>query len=204
MRKGFTLIEIIIVIAISAMLATIAIIYSQNSQNQVTLSVETSKIAETILQAKNLSIATYYTSTSTCGYGAWINVASNTYSIFAFDPDPANYGGAGSIPPCPGTAAVTAAGIMVADGSGPGAEVAQYSPGTWETQVTNGVHLVSGGLGDDLSLVLFYPPDPTTLVSTSTADPHPLGSGSATVYLETADKKTTATISVNSAGQVSF
>ena len=55
MRKGFTLIELLMVVAISAMLSAMAISYSNVSKNQITLSVETAKLAQTILRAKDLA-----------------------------------------------------------------------------------------------------------------------------------------------------
>ena len=58
-RKGFTLIEILIVLAITAVLSGLAIVYTHVGQNQISLSIEESKIAQLILEAKELSIATY-------------------------------------------------------------------------------------------------------------------------------------------------
>ena len=61
MRKnsGFTLIEMLIVVAISAMLAAIAIGYSGVERDQTALSVEVTEISQFILQARSLAIATY-------------------------------------------------------------------------------------------------------------------------------------------------
>src|SRR5665213_2287500 len=85
-RKAFTLIELIIVVAISALLSTLAITYSSIGRNSVSLSVEASKISQFILQAKQLSIATYTSASASCGYGVAFNMAAQTYSIFAYDP----------------------------------------------------------------------------------------------------------------------
>src|SRR5205823_134766 len=100
---GFTIVELLIVVAISAMLASIAIGYSSISRNQVALSVETAKVAESIIRAKSLAIATYASIPGTCAYGVSVDIAQNRYSIFAFTPSPAKYG---PVPPCPNTALV--------------------------------------------------------------------------------------------------
>lgn len=199
--KGFTLIEIIVVIAISAMLSVIAITYTSIERNQIALTVEASKIAGTILRAKELSITTYANSTSTCAYGASFNLAQNTYSIFAFNPDPAKYGGAGSIPPCPSVASTTAAGISSST------ETASYSSASWNVAVANGVRIQSGGQGDDLAFVIFYPPAPAVIISRdgkNFLDPKVTPNITSKVYLVTADGKTSSTISVNGGGQVTF
>lgn len=198
--KGFTLIELLVVIGISALITGIAITYTGMERNQIALSVETSKVAGLILQAKELSLTTYAESSSTCAYGVSVNIAEDTYSIFAFTPDPAKYGGPGSIPPCPSVASTTAAGLTSST------EITQYSPETWNVSPANGVQLESGGNGDDLAAVIFYPPDPTTFISRDGAtflDPT-AASTTSYVYLTTADGGSTSKISVNIAGQVSF
>ena len=85
-RSGFTLIEVLIVIAISAMLAGIAIGYSGVGRNQTALSVEETKISQFILQARTLAIATYGNTNGVCGYGVSFNPTTQTYSLFAYVP----------------------------------------------------------------------------------------------------------------------
>ena len=84
----------LVVVAISAMLATIAISYGGIERDQTGLSVEKTKMAEFILQARSLALATYKNSNTlvnTCGYGVLINNPPNTYSIFAYTPVAAGY-----------------------------------------------------------------------------------------------------------------
>ena len=67
---GFTLIEMLIVIAISGMIASLAISYSGTERNQTALSVEKTKLAQFILQARALALATYTNQEGyVCGYG---------------------------------------------------------------------------------------------------------------------------------------
>lgn len=196
--KGFTLVELLVVLAISAMLSAIAITYTGMERNQIALSVETAKVAGLVLQAKSLSITTYAESSSTCAYGVSFNISADTYSIFAFDPDPSKYGG--SVPPCPDEASVAGTGIAPA-------EMVQYSPDTWNVSLANGVHLQSGGNGDDLAVVLFYPPEPVTLISrdgTHFLDPQTTPDMTSAAYFVTGDGSSNAAVSVNAAGQISF
>jgi prepilin-type N-terminal cleavage/methylation domain-containing protein len=199
MRKGFTLIEILIVLAISAMLSAIAIVYSHEGQNQVSLSVETAKVAEGILTAKNLSIATYATTNTSCGYGALINIASNTYSVFTYEPQshPPEHGVA---PPCPANSIASTSPIYAN-------EMVEYSPANWQVKLASGVKFVNGGAGNNLMIVLFYPPAPTTFISrdgSTFLDPTVVPSVTSKVYLETTDGTDSSTITVNGAGEVDF
>lgn len=190
-NAGFTLIEIIIVIAISAMLATIAIAYNAGVRDEVALSVDTAKVSQTILNAKGLALA-MYTGTGTggivCGYGVFFNAAASQYSIFRYMP---------GTPTCPSIASTTADGIAEAD-------MKPYTDATYDVPLSNGVRFASGGQGDDLAVVFFYPPMPTTLLSTSTANPHAFGAGAGTVYLAAADGGASTTVSVSLGGQVSY
>ncbi len=187
--KGFTLIEIIIVIAISAMLATIAIGYNAAERNQIALSVETAKVSQFILTAKGLALATYNVAPGTCGFGVYFDITNDRYSLFAYHPS--------APPPCPSAASTTASGIMQD-------EIQEYSIGTWQVPVTNGVLLKSGGAGTNLSVVLFYPPAPTTLLSTSTASTYLFGATTPAVHLVTEDNNESTTIFVSPGGQVNY
>ncbi|MEK7181238.1 MAG: prepilin-type N-terminal cleavage/methylation domain-containing protein [Patescibacteria group bacterium] len=87
--NGFTFVEIIVVVAITALLASIAIIYSQASRQQIMLNVEKAKIAQTILRVKSLTLAGFVKPASNpppCSYGFYINYGAGTYSIFEYSP----------------------------------------------------------------------------------------------------------------------
>lgn len=193
-EAGFTLIEIIIVIAISAMIATIAIAYNKSVQNEVELSVDTAKVSQTIQIAKGLALATFTgtdSSVTICGYGVYFT--SSTYSIFEYVPDAALYG---AVPPCPSDASTTANGVE-------NSEMHEYSYSTWQVPLAPGVAFATPA--GALSAVLFLPPDPTTLISLDTSDPHTWSVGSnGTVELATVDGKVSSTVTVNPGGQVNY
>lgn len=183
MRKGFTLIEILIVVAISAMLSAIALVYTGVARNQIALSVETAKVAGFILRAKDLAIATYNNVPATCGYGVSFDILNNTYSLFAYHPN--------GVPPCPDAGSVNNA---------PPPRRGQVTQGTWNVPLTNGV--VMRSLTDSPVVVLFYPPAPATFISRDNG-----GSfikQTSNVHLATVDGSASTTISINPAGQISF
>jgi len=200
------LIEVLIVVAITAMLSGIAIVYSHVGQSQISLSIEESKIAQLILEAKELSIATYSTDQATCAYGVSFDFTDQTYSLFAYN-SAANSPVPGGRPICPSIASTSVA-IVTRD-------MDEYAGGSWRVHVAQGVALKqgSGAASNTIQDVLFYPPDPCTLVSLdgktfqslctslSGYDNPPAESY---VYLSTSDGSLSRTVTVNPAGQVSL
>lgn len=185
-NTGFTLIEVMIVIAISAMLSAIVIGYSSASRNEVSVSVEAAKISQTIFQAKTLAIATYASSPSSCGYGVSFNYTAGTYSIFAYNP-------AGA-PPCPDSTAIKS---ISSD------EMKKYSDATWNMPVAKGTLLQKKD--DSVVMILFYPPDPTTFISRDGNDFTGTDNPSSNIYLApVGNTAATEIISVNSAGQITL
>lgn len=203
MRKGFTLIEILLIVGISALLSAIAIVYTGIGRSEVALTVASSQVAQVILHAKELSLATYHEAPGICGYGVYLDIADNTYSLFAFTPQPADHPAVyGSIPPCPGIASTTAAGIAI--GASP-AEMILSSNSAWNVSLGPQVKLVDGGNGDTLAVIMFYPPDPSVFMAQYPATNAFLSPAAASkVYLETADGSAAATVSVDAAGGVTF
>ena len=207
-KSGFTLVEILVVVAITALLSGIAIVYSHVGQNQIALSVEESKIAQLILEAKELSIATYSTDVATCGYGMHFNYngANSTYSLFEYDSAAPAPGGGREI--CPTIASTT----DPANGNGIEQYEQKYVSGSYGVHIASGVSIVNGGAASDtIRDVLFYPPDPCTLVSLdgTTFLENCTSGGSAPpaesyVYLRTSDGSESRAISVSPAGQVSL
>jgi prepilin-type N-terminal cleavage/methylation domain-containing protein len=184
-RKGFTLIEVLIVISISAVLAAISLGYSSVGRDQTALSVEETKVAQFILQARTLAIATYGSNTGACGYGVSFDAVNQTYSLFAYAPGLAS---------CPQESDITPASV---EGS-----KKKYTSETWQVHIGTGVVLSAADLSS-IDLVLFYPPDPTTLL-VRTGAPEIFTFQTSNVHLVTSDGMSSKTISVNSAGQVSF
>jgi prepilin-type N-terminal cleavage/methylation domain-containing protein len=187
-KSGFTLIEMLIVVAISAMLAAISISYSGVERDQAALSVEATEISQFILQARSLAIATYGSAVgSACGYGVAFDSSSGTYSIFAYVPN------SGYLVPCP-----VMSSVSVAPGMG---ARAKYTDETWKVYPRNGITF-SMSSSSALSLILFYPPDPATLLFDKSGNL--MAGGPASIDLVTPDGAASRTILVNSVGQMSF
>lgn len=208
-RAAFTLVEMLVVIGISTLVSAAAIIYSNVGQNEVSLTIETAKVAQLILQARELALDTYtgtVTATShPCAYGVHFDLNSDpqTYSLFAYMV-PSNTS-------CPSPAMVASTTIIT---PGQGGNISSYASSSWQMPVAQGVRIASpsnnnfptacGGspvVGD----ILFYPPAPVTLISPANkngvfSSPTP----SSIICLETSDGKNTTVISVNPEGQVSF
>lgn len=210
MRKnnsGFTLVEILVVLAITAVLSGLAIVYSHVGQNQVALSVEESKVAQLILEAKELSIATYSTNVATCGYGVHFNYAgtSSTYSLFEYNSASPAPGGGREI--CPSIASTT----NPSNGNGIEQYEQEYESGSYNLFMAPGVTLKNGGAASNtIQDILFYPPNPCTLISLDAKTFLDNCTGSAGppaesyVYLATVDGSEARAISVSPAGQVSL
>ena len=183
---GFTLIEVLIVIAISAMLSTIVITYSSISRNEVSVTVEAAKISQAIFQAKTLALTEYANSQHACGYGVSFNYGAGTYSIFEYDPLDA--------PPCPDSTAIKS---ISPD------EMVQYNNITWNIPISKGVVFLTKT--DSAALVLFYPPDPKVFISLDGTTFMDANNSSANIYLAAnGNTAFTEVISVNSAGQITL
>lgn len=188
-HSGFTLIEMLIVIAISGMIASLAISYSGTERNQTALSVEKTKLAQFILQARALTLATHTNQEGyVCGYGVKFDTAANTYSLFAYIPQ---IGPAA----CPFDTDITYAALTAETASGMSVEV-EDTAATWQVQPGNNIILA-----DAPPIIFFYPPEPETFIFNSPGDS---GSAQGSIVLESSDQKNSTTIAVNSSGQVNF
>jgi prepilin-type N-terminal cleavage/methylation domain-containing protein len=201
-RKGFTLIEVLVVLALTALLSGIAIGYTHVGQNDVSLSIEESEIAQMILEAKELSIATYSSNSVTCAFGVQFDYVNSTYSLFAYDAaaSPSQPGGR---PLCPSLAGTAASVDQNA--------ITEYANGSWQVHTPPGVVLDASAdpvASDTIQDVLFYPPNPFTLMSfdgqTFQDDYTNPPASTGYVYLSTVGGTDSRTISVNTDGQVSL
>lgn len=186
--QGFTLIEVLIVIAITALLASFIIIYGSTAREQTSLFVEEAKIMNLILQAKSLSVTTLASSTGAvielpCAYGFEVDYANNTYSIVAYVKD---FSGQ----------CLASGGLDGGTGNLDTSRIV-YLPNEVFTPENN-LTLVKNS--DSLDDVLFRPPEPTTyLFPTAPAAPV---LPSRKIYIQSANGATSGVILVSEAGQV--
>ncbi len=181
-RAAFTLIEILIVVGITTVLASMILTYTSTSRDQVALYVEEAKLAQSISRAKSLAIATFNQPEIPCGYGMHLDYDAQTYTIFSY-----------SAPQCVIGNTLDLSGLDAEDCQAGGACAI-----TTEVLPPN-VALTDGG-DNPIQDVLFIPPDPKTWIwrlddlATTT-------SGNA--YLRTPGG-TQAVIGVSQAGQITF
>jgi prepilin-type N-terminal cleavage/methylation domain-containing protein len=206
-RAGFTLLEMLVVIGITTLLAAVAITYSKVGQNETALTVETSKIAELILQAKELAINTYGATAvsgyKACGFGVHFDFSGSTptYSLFAYS---VVDNGTMDLP-CPSLASTTEIGLVGPNGEGGIAIPQEYQPSSWEIPLAQGVTM-SNTPANTLTDVIFYPPVPTTLITQDDSGGYVSQFLNVTSYihLSTTDGRNSSTIAVSPEGQVSF
>ncbi|MDP3901891.1 MAG: prepilin-type N-terminal cleavage/methylation domain-containing protein [bacterium] len=79
-QRGFTVIELLVVIGILALLTSMLLLYSRDSEKQLTLLREQAKLVNTILRAKSLSIQTFRVDGAACGYG--VHIVPKYYQLF--------------------------------------------------------------------------------------------------------------------------
>jgi prepilin-type N-terminal cleavage/methylation domain-containing protein len=183
-RKGFTLIEVIIVVGITAVLAGMILTYTSASRDQVALYVEQAKLAQSISRTKSLAITTFNRPPGDgpvpCAYGIHMDYDAQTYTIFSY-----------AAPRC----AITAADL---------AQIGEEDCSQTSACVVSTEHLPLNVrlVADDaaaVSDILFVPPDPKTWIwkqgfnATSTEGQVSLEATQATVVIR-----------INQAGQITF
>ena len=184
--KGFTLVEILVVIGVSVVVMGSFIAYNSASRAQIALSVEQAKIAQLILRAKSLAVSSYTQVSGPlsfrCGYGFSVNTSTQSYSLNRYDVsdntdcDDIYIGPAGF----ENISAVHKLEIYYLDSN---------------------LKFPVPAIGDELEDVLFIAPEPKTFLQVGGS----LFRRTAKINLETkAAPARRATVSVNPMGQVGF
>lgn len=187
MKRGFTLVEMVIVVAITIILSGYIIIYGSSSRNQTAVHIEIAKLSQTIMRAKALTTTFISSSTAAsdeppCGYGVEIDYNAETYTLFAYE----RIGSGICLP-------------LDNGGSSGRLNQGRKTPIGEVQNLPSGVELVRNG--DSLADVLFRPPAPTTELFFDDASLN--NSNEGFVYLRPVNGAEIS-ISVNRGGQVNF
>lgn len=88
LKRGFSLIEMLVVVGIVIFLAGMVIVYSNSTGRKMMLYAEQSKVAGVLNRAKSLALQKYSAGSgvSACAFGVEFNL-SGTYKIFRVAPD---------------------------------------------------------------------------------------------------------------------
>jgi type II secretory pathway pseudopilin PulG len=189
-RGAFTLVEILVVLGITAALAGLVLTYTSASRDQVAMYVEEAKLAQTVSRAKALAITTFDQpggrNEIPCGYGVHFDYASQpqTYTLFSY-----------KVQDCAIVNALDlsdlASGQCTSDSKA--CTIASAI-------LPKNVALVASG-EDPIENVLFIPPDPKTWVWYQGADATST-TGAGHIYLAAA--KISVKVFVGQGGQITF
>jgi len=80
--RGFTLLEMLVVISIVVLLSSLLVIYSHTGENQIVLFKDQSQLITILNRAKSLSIDSLQSSQPSCGFGVHFSKADNSFVIF--------------------------------------------------------------------------------------------------------------------------
>lgn len=178
--RGFTLVEVLVVLAITSFLAGMVLTYSSVGRSQVALYVESAKLAQVAFRAKSLAIATYNNPDTPCGYGLRVDAPAKSYSLFSYRP-----------------ASCSSVSLGPVDLNDPGYR-------TIETfSLPKEIDFATDGAAD-LDFVLFVPPDPKTYIWTEGQAVGPAQDATGEVALRAAGSDNIMRVKVSPAGQVSF
>lgn len=175
LRRGFTLIEVLVVLSITVLLSAFLLAYTSAGREQVAMHIERSKIIQVISRAKALAIATYNKKGVPCGYGVSVEYDSfpQRYDLYGYKTDD-----------CSSIVDV----IKTSDG---------YSViESFELREGLGV---SASESDSVANVFFVPPDPAVkiwLVGGEEAE------NGGTIHIKT--KSATSEVMVNGVGQITY
>lgn len=180
-----TLIELLVVVGIMTVLTGVLVGYSKQSRNQILLTSEKAKIAQTIARAKSLTLAGYTKPISLpppCAYGFGIDYTKGEYFIFQY-----NLSG------CSGIGSLAS---LDTDQNQPSPPFKFFE----RFLLPSGVNF--GQSADKLGYLLFIPPNLTALLFRD--ENTPALNQDLVIYLETLDQSLKREIIVKTNGQLSL
>jgi len=178
--RGFTIVEVLVAVAITSLLASILILYSGTSRAQVTLMVERAKVVQVVLRAKSLAIETYASRPGLCGYGVRL-LNQTTYQLISYASPLGTAGCAGIVSINDGNAQVLDTFVLTTGLSfGIGPSALEWSKN---------------------DAIFFLPPDPKSLIWIGGIKQGDAASG--VIYLKSSDGAIIK-VTVGAGGQVSY
>lgn len=151
-RKGFTLIEMLVVMSIVALLSVLILAQYRYAQKQYALQQAAEKLASDIRRAQNMAISGAGITQNIYGYGIYLKKDDSTYTLYA-DTEPTR---------------TTKNGNCFYDRTGPSKDDKEY-----DVTLSSGINIekvepaypVSTGPYKDSLHICFVPPDPSTYIN---------------------------------------
>ena len=173
MRRGFSVIEMLVVMSILVVLTSFLILYNRTGELQILLLREQAHLISTVIRAKSLALNTLIEDVPACGYGVHIEVSTGAAPsrYFIYRDKAINCRTSDRI--------YAAASDEIVAG----------------TEVIFPPQIVFGDVG--VHDILFVPPMPEVFLDGSQ------GLTEADIVMMSSDGKTKATVTVNNAGQIS-
>lgn len=173
MRRGFSVIEMLVVMSILVVLSSFLILYNRTGELQIILLREQAQLISTVIRAKSLALNTLIEDVPACGYGVHIEVSTSATpsKYFVYRDKAINCRTSDRI--------YAAASDEIVDG----------------TEVVLPKQVVFGDIG--VRDIMFVPPEPEAFLDGSQA------LAEADIVMTSNDGKTKATVTVNNAGQIS-
>ncbi len=172
LRRGFTLIEVLVVVSILTLLSSFLIVYTRSSENQIKILKDKAAFIGALYRARSLSIRTFQADPPVCGYG--LRVLDEGRYVIWYD---------------------TAAAPDCKDASGNyGGDAENFER---VISLANGIRFLNINDGDFLRDILFVPPDPQVVTVPGMAP-----AGQFRVVIGTDDGQSSAVLAINKYGQV--
>jgi prepilin-type N-terminal cleavage/methylation domain-containing protein len=173
MRRGFSIIEMLVVLGILTLLSSVLLVYNRAGEGQIVLLREQARLISTVIRAKSLALTMLVEDTPACGYGVHIDFSTGSVGsrYFIYRDRAIN---------CRTSDRIYAAASD------------EIIP---ESEVILPKQVLFGDVG--VRDIMFVPPEPQAFLDGSQALTE------ADIVIQTADGKTKAAITVTNAGQIS-
>jgi len=173
-----------VVLGVTAMLSSLILVYNSSTRETLALFTEKARIAQLILRSKSLALSTYAERETPCGYGVRFERGERRYALVAYRPAECTDRSRVDIDP-------------------EAYEVVQLSTFELPPSLEYGTRASETAEGaEDVSYILFIPPDPLVLVARE--DGSIVGNGLGQVELKVRNRPTSAIVTINAAGQITF
>ncbi len=186
---GFTLVELVVAIGITAFLASLVIVYGSTAREQTALVIEQAKLAQVIGRARSLAVATYNkppaggARLARCGVGVSFDYEAQSYALFRYNLQDRR--------DC----------LSIPSGGIDASNAAAYE--VLEHYTLNPLSQFEEERAGEkgLSFVFFIPPDPTTVLFIDPAEP---AGPSGKIFLVSRKGSSGLSVEVTNAGQLTF